>query len=261
MTAAAITALEVEVRHARELFVTLTAPEWHAASACEGWRVQDVVQHMASTFQQIVDASSIDTGDSDKVEESAEVPVRARRDWSTDQVLAAYEEWVDKGIAALAALQEPPMAEMVVPISDLGSHPLHLLANAIVFDHYCHLRYDIGAAVDRAAVLPHDEASLDATIEWMLAGIPQMCATQLAAGPQQAVNLVFEGPGGGNFVLAPGDDGWTVSQGSDADAPTVTSGTHEFVSWGTKRSDWRDSTTGDTSNPDVVAVLDAINVI
>lgn len=261
MTAASISALEVEVLHARELFATLTSEEWHAASGCDGWRVQDVVQHMAATFQQIVDASSIDTGDSDKVEESAEVPVKARRDWSTDQVVAAYEEWVGKGVAALAALQEPPMAEMVVPISDLGSHPLHLMGNAIVFDHYCHLRYDIGAAVERAAALPHDEGSLSVTVEWMLAGIPQMCATELAAAPQQAVNLVFEGPGGGNYVLAPGDDGWTVTEGSDANAPSITSGTHEFVSWGTKRSDWRDSTSGDTSNPDVAAVLDAINVI
>jgi uncharacterized protein (TIGR03083 family) len=261
MSAASIAALEAEVLHARELFATLTSEEWHADSGCDGWRVQDVVQHMASTFQQIVDASSIDMGDSHKAEESAEVPVKARRDWTTDQVVAAYEEWVDKGVAALAALQEPPMAEMVVPISDLGSHPLHLLGNAIVFDHYCHLRYDIGAAVERAAALPHDGASLSATVEWMFAGIPQMCATELAAAPQQAVNLVLEGLGGGNFVLGPGDDGWTVSQGSDADAPTITTGTHDFVSWGTKRSDWRDSTTGDTSNPDVAAVLDAINVI
>jgi uncharacterized protein (TIGR03083 family) len=261
MTAAAIPALESEVNYARELFSTLTPAEWHAASGCDGWRVQDVVQHMAATFQQIVDASSIDMGDSEKVEESAEVPVQARRDWTTDQVLAAYEEWVDKGVAALASLQEPPMAERVVPISDLGSHPLHLLGNAIVFDHYCHLRYDIGAAVDRAAELPQDDAALSATIEWMLAGIPQMCTAELAGAPQKAVNLVLEGPGGGTYVVAPGTDGWTIAEGSDAEAPVVTTSTHDFVSWGTKRSDWSESTTGDTSNPDVVAVLDAINVI
>jgi uncharacterized protein (TIGR03083 family) len=261
MTAAAIPALESEVNYARELFSTLTPAEWHAASGCDGWRVQDVVQHMAATFQQIVDASSIDMGDSEKVEESAEVPVQARRDWTTDQVLAAYEEWVDKGVAALASLQEPPMAEMVVPISDLGSHPLHLLGNAIVFDHYCHLRYDIGAAVDRAAELPQDDAALSATIEWMLAGIPQMCTAELAGAPQKAVNLVLEGLGGGTYVVAPCADGWTIAEGSGAEAPVVTTSTHDFVSWGTKRSDWSESTTGDTSNPDVVAVLDAINVI
>jgi len=261
MTAAAIPALEHQVRHARELFVTLTPGEWAAPSGCEGWRVQDVVQHMAAVFQQIADPASIDVGDSGKAETSAEVPVQARADWTIDDVLAAYQEWSVKGIAALAALQEPPMSDTVVPLSDLGMHPLHLLANAIVFDHYCHLRHDIGAAIERAAALPQDEDALTATLEWMLAGLPQMCATELATTAQQPVNLVFEGPGGGRFVLAPGEDGWTVTEGSSAHAPTVSTTVHDFVSWGTKRSDWRTRVTGDVDDSDVASVLDAINVI
>jgi hypothetical protein len=75
------------------------------------------------------------------------------------------------------------------------------------------------------------------------------------------VNLVFDGPGGGSFLLAPGDDGWSVTEGSDPDAPTVTTTVHEFVSWGTKRSDWRDSVTGDVDRDGVADVLDAINII
>ncbi len=161
MTAAAIPALEQEVRFATELIATLTPAEWERASACEGWRVQDVVQHMASVFQQIADPTSIDMGDSGKAETSAEVPVQARRDWTIDQVFEAYEEWSPKGVAALTGLQEPPMADVEVPLSDLGTHPLNLLGNAIVFDHYCHLRFDIGAAVDRAAALPRDDGALD----------------------------------------------------------------------------------------------------
>ena len=78
------------------------------------------------------------------------------------------------------------MADTVVPLSDLGEHPLHLLGNAIAFDHYCHLRHDIGAAVERAAALPHDPEVLAPTIEWMLAGLPQMCADALAAAPGSA---------------------------------------------------------------------------
>lgn len=261
MTAAAIPALEQEVRFAKELFATLTSAEWETASACDGWRVQDVAQHMASVFQQIADPTSIDTGDSGKTESAAEVPVQARRDWTINQVVGAYDEWSPMGVAALAALQEPPMADAQVPISDLGTHPLNLLGNAIVFDHYCHLRYDIGAVIERAAALPRDEGALVATREWMLAGLPQMCAEALAAGAQQPVNIVFDGPGGGSFILAPGADGWTVAEGSDADAPTVHTTVHEFVSWGTKRSDWRDVVTGDTDNAAVSSILDAINII
>jgi uncharacterized protein (TIGR03083 family) len=261
MTAAAIPALEQEVRFATELIATLTPAEWEKASGCSGWRVQDVVQHMASVFQQIADPASIDMGDSGLAETSAEVPVQARRDWTIDQVFEAYEEWSLKGVAALTGLQEPPMADVEVPLSDLGTHPLNLLGNAIVFDHYCHLRFDIGATIDRAAALPHDEGALTATREWMLAGLPQMCAEALESAPQQTLNLVFDGPGGGSFVLAPGADVWTVTEGSDPAAPTVRSTVHDFVSWGTKRSDWRDTTTGDTDNPAVAAVLDAINII
>ena len=239
MTAAAIPALQAQVRHAQELFVTLTPREWASASGCEGWRVQDVVSHMAAVFQQIADPASIDSGDSGKAEVAAEVPVQARREWTVDEVIDAYEEWSDKGVAALAALQEPPMSDTEVPLSDLGTHPLHLLANAIVFDHYCHLRHDIGATVARAAELPREDGALTATREWMLAGLPQMCADELATAPAQAVNLVFEGPGGGTFVLAPGTDRWTVAEGAAPDTPTVITTVHDFVSWGTKRSDWR----------------------
>jgi len=88
-----------------------------------------------------------------------------------------------------------------------------------------------------------------------------MCAVDLAAGPQVAVNLVFDGPAGGTYVLAPGADGWTVLPNVDDEAPIVRSNVHDFISWGTKRADWRDSVTGDVDRDDVAAVLDAINVI
>lgn len=261
MTAVAIDALEREVNHAHDLFATITPAEWHEPSGCAGWRVQDVVQHMAAVFQQIADPASIDVGDSGKAEEANDVVVEARRDWTVDQVLDAYREWSLKGVAALAALQEPPMSETVVPIADLGTHPLHLLCNAIVFDHYCHLRHDIGESVPRAKDLPREEGTLQATLEWMLAGLPQMCAEALAAAPQQAVNLVFDGPAGGSYVLTPAEGGWTVMRGTDPGAPTVHTTVHDFVSWGTKRSDWRDATTGDVDDEALAAVLDAVNII
>jgi hypothetical protein len=61
--------------------------------------------------------------------------------------------------------------------------------------------------------------------------------------------------------LAPGADGWAVTEGVDPEAPSIHSTVHDFVSWGTKRTDWRDSTTGDTDDPDLAVVLDAVNII
>jgi uncharacterized protein (TIGR03083 family) len=261
MTAQAVQALRAEQARALELFASLTDEEWQRPSGCAGWRVQDVACHMASTFHSIADPGTIEAGSSHDVEENAEVPVQARRDWTPQQVIDEYREWSDKGIAALAMLQEPPMADMVIPLGNLGSHPMHILGNAITFDHYCHLRHDIGAAIERAAALPRDPDALAATVEWMVAGIPQMCADALAATPGQGVNLVFAGDCDAAWTLAPGADGWTVSAGTDPSLPTCTSTAHDFVSWGTKRADWRASARLDRDDSGAAATLDAVNVI
>ncbi|MFK7919380.1 MAG: maleylpyruvate isomerase family mycothiol-dependent enzyme [Ilumatobacter sp.] len=265
MSKQAIMGLQAEVERAKELFASLSDDEWAAPSGCDGWRVQDVAQHMAAVFQQIAAPDTIDAGDSGKSEVAAEVPVQDRKGWTPEQVVAAYHEWSEQGVAALTGLQEPPMADTVVLLSDLGEHPLHLLGNAIAFDHYCHLRHDIGAAIDRAAALPRDAAVLEPTLEWMLAGLPQMCENELAGVPQQPVNLVVDGPAANSWCLTPGDPSvgsrWVVANGADDDAPVVRTTAHDFVSWGTKRADWRGTSTGDVSNEAVGAVLDAINII
>ena len=31
------------------------------------------------------------------------------------------------------------------PLADLGTYPMHMVANAFAFDHYCHLRIDPAA--------------------------------------------------------------------------------------------------------------------
>lgn len=262
MTKAAIDALEAEVARATELFATLTPAEWAAASGCAGWRVQDVATHMASVFHSIADPATIDGGSSHDVEQNAEVPVQARRDWSAEQVIAEYAEWSVKGVAALAALQEPPLADAVIPLGNLGSHPMHILGNAIAFDHYCHLRHDIGHAVRRAADLTRDVTVLAATVEWMLTGVPQMCADALGACTQ-GVALHFADIEQ-TWSLLPGPDGglWTVSPTTIAGLPVATTRAHDFVSWGTKRADWRDlGVTGIVLQGAAADTLDALNVI
>lgn len=258
MTQAAIDALRAEQQRALDLIATLTPDEWTAASGCTGWRVQDVVQHMASTFHSIADPATIEGGSAHDVEQNAEVPVQARREWSVEQVVAEYVEWSDKGVATLASFQEPPMHDMVIPLGNLGSHPMHILGNAIAFDHYCHLRHDIGAAIPRAAQLPHDPAVLAATVEWMLTGVPQMC-TEALASCTQAVTLVFTDLDDAAFTLAPGDPLWTVAEGAADGVPEVRTTAHDFVSWATKRADWRSMDV--QADGAAAATLDALNVI
>ena len=265
MTQRALDALRKESDRLVELAATFTPAEWAAPSGCAGWRVQDVVCHMGCVFHSISDPATIEAGPPDDVEAAAEVPVQARRDWSPDQVVEYYRSWAARGFETLAGMQQSPAAETEVPLGNLGVHPLHLLANALVFDHYCHMRHDIGAGVTRAGTQPRDEESLHETRVWMLAGLPQMCAGSLKDAVTAPVGLVLEGPGGGSWVIEPADESGLcqVTPGSTLrSAATLTSSVHDFVSWGTRRSSWRDGSVT-ISGDDVLAgaVADAINVI
>jgi uncharacterized protein (TIGR03083 family) len=264
MTETAVAALRRDSERVGQLTAGLTAEEWEAPSGCAGWRVQDVVCHMACVWHSLTEPSTIEPGPPDDAEASAEVPVQARRAWTPAQVMEDYAHWAPLGLAAMEAMQAAPLAETVIPLGNLGSHPMHLLANALVFDHYCHLRHDIGAAVPRAAALERDGESLVATREWMLAGLPQMCADALRPAVTAPVVLDLEGPGGGTWTVLPaGEDGLCRLEVGSADASaSVTSNVHDFVAWGTKRGSWRDAGVRISGDEAVAeAFLDAVNVI
>lgn len=265
MSKQAMAALEQERQLVLALIDSLTEAEWQLPSDCAGWRVQDVVAHMNATYKSLAgEAVASDPDHPGDAERSADAGVNERRGMTSAEVADEYREWSVKGVAALGAMNDEPMASTVIPLGNLGQHPMHILANAIVFDHYCHLRHDLlqpNGPVDRPA-LPSDDARLHPIVEWMLGGLPQMCAAELAV-VDRPLNLVFTGPGAGTWAIRPGDPFVTVTEGAADDAvATVTSSAHDFVSWGTKRRSWRDlgvTVAGDEAY--AAAVLDAVNVI
>ena len=265
MSKEALDALTKERANVIALAQSLTSDEWTLESDCAGWRVQDVLAHMSAVYKTVAGgtvATAVDApGDAER---NADAGVDERRSWPAADVLAEYVEWSEKGLVAFAGMNEEPMASMVIPLGNLGSHPMHILTNAIVFDHYCHLRWDLLAPngpLQRSA-LDVDDERLGPTMEWMLGGLSQMCASELAF-VDRPVNLVFEGAGGGSYVLRPGAEITSIEPGHDGDAAaTVTSSAHEFVCWGTKRRDWRAMSVQVAGDADYgAAVLDAINVI
>ena len=92
----------------------------------------------------------------------------------------------------------------------------------------------------------------------MLTGVPQMCTDALASC-SQGVTLVFTDLDDAAFTVAPGEPLWTVTPGTDGALPVVRTTAHDFVSWGTKRADWRSM--GVHADGAAAATLDAINVI
>ncbi len=267
MTRQAVEGLIANHADLQATFEGLSADQWQLPSACEGWRVQDVLAHVTSNFAEMVEPSPPPTEPPPAMtaEQAMEALVAPRKPWSATDLLAEYARTRDGAFAALGAMQDEPMASTEIPLADLGTYPMHWLANAYCFDHYCHLRHDLlapaGPLADRLA--PADDVRVRPGVEWMLAGMPQMCGGALAL-VVRPVRLELTGAGGGVWTIHPAQGAGLASiEESSATAPTATisSSAHDFVSWGTKRSDWRSACTLRGDADVAAAFLDALNII
>jgi len=263
MTRAAIDALRTERALLLDVLHSLTDAEWEAPSACAGWRVQDVVAHQASSMRMVVDPASIPPGGGDDFEADAELPVAARSEWSHGDVLGEYEEYSAAAIEALAGAQDLPGADMLIPLANLGTHPLHLLADAIAFDHYCHLRNDLLAprgSLHRPR--PSDDSALAPTVTWFWAAYPQQGAQALTF-LDRPVAFRLTGTGGGEWTLSRRVDGAleVAAEIAPNAAATLTSSTDALVLWGTKRADWRDHVDIDGDVEYATRVLDVMKFV
>ncbi len=256
MTEAAIPALRQLQIQAITLAKSLHEDEWNMASDCAGWTVRDVFAHMAGVYHGLVDPAFMRVGDDpNDMEAAMELGVGERRTWAIADVVGEYEEYSSKATNNFADLQGNDLGLTEIAMGNLGTHPLHLLANAFVFDAYCHLRNDLLAPFGPLNHQPPTPTAeiVEPMLAWMIAGLPQMCAEELAfMGPP--IVLQLDGNGGGAFIIGT----------SEAGAPTATimSTPDAFVRWGTRRRPWRDegvSILGDEAYG--ARVADACNVI
>jgi uncharacterized protein (TIGR03083 family) len=225
MTTAAVEALRADHAALAEMAATFTPEEWAAPSACEGWSVQDLVAHMTQLFRSTVDPSAMPERDPRGTERTMDRWVEVLRDQPADQLLEDYRTLGDQVLAVLPMIQgiEDPL-----DLGDLGSHPMHLGANAFAFDHYAHIRVDMlkpTGPIDReppAVTAAHLEASAD----WILSALPQMSPEAVVA----PIELVLTGPGGRTVHLGP--EGEAVA--------TVTSSTDALIHWATGRTPWQE---------------------
>lgn len=208
----------VEISHG------LSAQQWQASSGCPGWRVQDVVSHLAITFWAVVDRTKLPDVEGLPFEQAVEVEVQARRDLTAAAVLSDYEQ------VSTAALEQvlPAMAtlDMEIPMGDGGTYPASMLAYAYAFDHYVHIRQDLFAPRGPlgGSPPPSDEPRLSATLDWIEAALPQQ---NPAAVGQATLEFVLTGPAAR-----------TIGFGSGAAKGTATSDVPTFVRYITQRGSW-----------------------
>lgn len=264
MTVQGVETLRRLREQALDIARSLSDEEWGAPSDCAGWSVRDVYAHMSGVFHGIVDPEWLRTADDPTdLEAGMEVGVVERRGWSTAEVVAEYEQYSGAVADLMVTLQDPPVADGLFPLPGLGTYPTHLLAHALVFDIYCHLRNDVlrpYGPIDRPPP-EASEANLRPVLEWMLPSVPQICATELAFVDRPLV-LHLEGPGGGEWTAGPDEGAVGLTPGAAPDAAAVvTSGTDEFVRWATKRRPWRDEGVTVTGDDDYGArFCDAVRV-
>jgi uncharacterized protein (TIGR03083 family) len=263
MSRAGLASVTRSIDEVKQVITDLSDDEWAAPSGCGGWSVKDLVAHMSSNYKEVVDPSPPPAEPIVlPAERAMELLVEPRRQWSNDEVRDEYLAYCDGAIAALAGLQEEPMASTVVPLADLGHYPMNQLADAFAFDHYCHLRIDL-LAPDGPVVrdLPAaDDALLGPAVGWMLTGLPQM-----QPGLEQhlggRLRLELTGVGGGTWDLITTGGSIAVLPPSGQPDTTVTSDAHHFVRWGTARVGWREECTVEGTEAIAERFLDELNII
>lgn len=263
MSVQGVTAAKLLVADATALLQSLTPEQWQADSACHGWRVQDVVAHMGFFFNTMTDPNLKRPTDHDGTAERLnDASVRERADWTPEQALGYYSEQAAGALVALEALQAPEMSEATLELAELGTYRLAQLSDAVAFDHLTHLTSDLMQPFGPLPVRPVSvEAAIDPAIDWMIAGLPQMCEKALGPVVTAPIGLRLTGPTDRSFVIDRTDDGLTVTETDQVPADMATSSAEDFLRWGTVRTAWRPAVEISGDRDRVAAVLDKINIV
>jgi uncharacterized protein (TIGR03083 family) len=218
----------------------LSEEQWQAPSGCPGWRVQDVVTHLANLFWILVDPTKLPALDGVPTEQAQEAAVQSRKGMSGAWALADYKEAAGPALERLAQLET---IDMAVPLGDLGTYPATLLPTAYSFDHYTHIRADLFGPRGPLRGTPpaSDPERLAPVLDWIEAALPQQ---NQAAG--QACSLALEVTGAGAR---------SISFGTGQPTATIRSDAPSFVRWVTQRGSWAEL--GVQATGDAVALATA----
>jgi uncharacterized protein (TIGR03083 family) len=235
--AIATAALERTLNESLEVFSSLTAQELEAPSACAGWSVRTVLAHVTQSLAalaQLVPLPPSTPGKDFESELDAQAREFARR--PDAELLDLFRSSVPAVIATFGALPEE-FAAMPVSMGSAGTYPFRALADALTFDHTCHIRWDV--LQPRGPVrrdLPElDEGRLLASVRWLMRGVPQMTTSRFRELVTDPLDLVLVSPGA-TFRVEP--EAATVTTGPSSDGParaTVHTSAADFIAWGTGR--------------------------
>jgi uncharacterized protein (TIGR03083 family) len=261
MTPAGLAAARLSAAQLADIIPLVDDDQWELPSACPGWRVIDVVAHLAALAHEAVDPPAPDPTWPKNRERYHDLRVNERRGWSHAEVIDEWHTYTPRQLDLLESGQAPPQADQPVEVTGLGTYPRHLLANTMAFNVLCHLRFDMLAPTGPLPFsLPAATGDLIApAVEFMLAGLPQMQGPELDATVVDPLVLELTGPGATTVTVLPGSP-LSVVPGA-AGSIQISSTAVDFIVWATTRKPWRDycQITGDASA--AALFLDCLNIV
>ncbi|GAB13271.1 hypothetical protein ARGLB_037_01220 [Arthrobacter globiformis NBRC 12137] len=240
MSLQAVHALERLGDFVLDLAARLQDSDWDRASACQGWTVHDVLIHLTATLRETVDPGSLPSPVSGDIEATNDRQVEHFRSETPAQTVETYRSLLPVALSNLRQMQTPATRDFLVDFDNAGKYPAHLVADSLVFDHYCHLRHDLvepRGPLDLPQLPPIKEF-IEPSIAWLLAGLPQMSPPTLAEQLTAPVRIFLSGDGGGTWILRKSPSGAVTAEPTDkheAAAATIISDADAFILWGTGR--------------------------
>ncbi|OHV30912.1 MULTISPECIES: maleylpyruvate isomerase family mycothiol-dependent enzyme [Pseudofrankia] len=253
--------LERALTESLDVFSGLTADEMEAPSACDGWTVRTTLAHLTAGVAAITGQLPAVPYDKNKEFEAAvdaqALDLAARPAAELLEILRS----ASPALVNIFASLPDDFAAMPVDMGTAGTYPFASLADALTFDHTCHVRWDV--LTPRGQVrrtLPDlDAGRLSASLRWLTGCIPQMTTERFRDLLTDPLTFILTGPGAATFRLTP----HAASVETSTDEPTratVKSTTSDFILWGTGRESrqGRVKITGDVAYAE--RALDAFRV-
>jgi uncharacterized protein (TIGR03083 family) len=260
-----VEAARLSVRHLEQVIPQVSDEQWETPSACDGWRVIDVLAHLGALATEAVNPPKPHPSWPKNRERYHDMRVNERRGWTHLEVIAEWRRSTPQQLAFLEAGQAEALRDDPINVTGLGIYPRHLLANTMAFNVFCHLRNDMLAPDGPLPfTLPEPaDGEVGPAVEFMLAGIPQMQGPELTAAVGEPLVLDLTGPGATTVTVMPpasSNGQLTVISGAEG-ATRIRSTALDFVKWGTTRKPWRDycEVTGDTRS--AARFLDCLNIV
>jgi uncharacterized protein (TIGR03083 family) len=220
------TILRVVRREADEMFALAEAPgAWEAPTACESWKVKDVVGHIVDTTEGYFKAF-------DTARAGAEAPAphglvvmhelagRSAQEFggqSQQEMMSRVRADLDKMMSILQPLTANEWTGMIVPHAYMGPVPAFVYAGGQLMDYGVHT-WDIRQGSGRAHALPADAADLLVPfmfIIWQSTIRPDADLTPFSIG------IRVSGRNAGDTRVSIGEGGMSYEPGNIDDLPAM----------------------------------------